>query len=52
MLCEETESHRLWLSSKWTDTAEGKGKEIKLLEYACGPGHVSRVCYTQFHRRA
>lgn len=42
-LKEETLSHRLWISSKWTDTAEGKGKEIRLLEYACGPGHVTRV---------
>ncbi|EED17468.1 conserved hypothetical protein [Talaromyces stipitatus ATCC 10500] len=43
MICEETKSHRLWISSKWTDTAEGKEKEIKLLEYACGPGHISRT---------
>lgn len=44
MLCEETESRRLWISSKWTDTPEGNGKEVKLLDYACGPGYISRVC--------
>ncbi|OKL61080.1 hypothetical protein UA08_03794 [Talaromyces atroroseus] len=40
---EETQSRRLWISSKWTDTPEGNGKEIKLLEYACGPGYISRT---------
>jgi hypothetical protein len=44
MLCEETESHRLWISSKWSDTPEGNGKDVKLLDYACGPGYISRVC--------
>ncbi|RAO68882.1 uncharacterized protein BHQ10_004894 [Talaromyces amestolkiae] len=43
MMREETLRHRLWISSRWTDTAEGKGKEIRLLEYACGPGHVTRT---------
>ncbi|EEA23809.1 conserved hypothetical protein [Talaromyces marneffei ATCC 18224] len=43
MLKEETIGHRLWISSTWTDTAEGKGKDIRLLEYACGPGHISRT---------
>lgn len=45
MMKEETLSHRLWISPKWTDTAEGKGKEIRLLEYACGPGYITRVCF-------
>lgn len=44
MLGEETERRRLWISSKWTDTPEGAGKEVKLLDYACGPGYMSRVC--------
>lgn len=43
MMKEETLSNRLWISSKWTDTAEGQGKEIRLLEYACGPGHITRT---------
>ncbi|KAH8701697.1 SAM-dependent methyltransferase [Talaromyces proteolyticus] len=43
MLCEETQRRRLWISSNWTDTPEGQGKELKVLEYACGPGHVSRT---------
>ncbi|RJE17786.1 Methyltransferase domain protein [Aspergillus sclerotialis] len=36
-----TRDRRLWMSDKWTDTEAGKGQEIKMLEYACGPGHVS-----------
>lgn len=51
MMKEETLSHRLWISSKWTDTAEGKGKEIRLLEYACGPGHITRVGFSLLKHR-
>jgi hypothetical protein len=51
MMKEETLSHRLWISSKWTDTAEGKGKEIRLLEYACGPGHITRVGFSLLNHR-
>ncbi|CRG87794.1 hypothetical protein PISL3812_04815 [Talaromyces islandicus] len=43
MLCEETERRRLWISSKWSDTPEGNGQEVKLLDYACGPGYMSRL---------
>ncbi|KAL4791191.1 S-adenosyl-L-methionine-dependent methyltransferase [Aspergillus venezuelensis] len=35
------QDNRTWFSDAWTDTAAGKNKEIKLLEYACGPGYVS-----------
>lgn len=42
-LAKETGDRRHWISSKWTDTDAGKGQEIKLLEYACGPGTVSLV---------
>ncbi|PLB50186.1 S-adenosyl-L-methionine-dependent methyltransferase [Aspergillus steynii IBT 23096] len=35
------QERRLWASDTWTDTEAGKGKEIKVLEYACGPGTVS-----------
>lgn len=38
-----TRERRLWISDKWTDTEAGKGQEIKMLEYACGPGHISIV---------
>lgn len=51
MMKEETLKHRLWITSKWTDTAEGKEKEIRLLEYACGPGHITRVRFSLRHRR-
>lgn len=43
-LSEETFKHRSWISDRWTDTEAGKGKEIRLLEYACGPGVISMVC--------
>ncbi|RAL09654.1 class I SAM-dependent methyltransferase [Aspergillus homomorphus CBS 101889] len=39
--CREILNHRAWISDTWTDTESGKGKEIKMLEYACGPGPVS-----------
>ncbi|OKP11259.1 hypothetical protein PENSUB_3281 [Penicillium subrubescens] len=41
IIAEQTLKHRLWLSDRWTDTESGKGQEVKLLEYACGPGVVS-----------
>ena len=34
---------RTWVSDTWVDTEAGKGKEIRALEYACGPGHISLV---------
>ncbi|KAL4944874.1 hypothetical protein BDV06DRAFT_219930 [Aspergillus oleicola] len=33
--------HRNWFSDTWTDTSAGKNKDVKMLEYACGPGHIS-----------
>ncbi|KAJ5367790.1 hypothetical protein N7541_001731 [Penicillium brevicompactum] len=41
MLASQTLQHRSWISDRWTDTESGSGKEIKMLEYACGPGVVS-----------
>ncbi|CAG7917701.1 unnamed protein product [Penicillium olsonii] len=41
MLASQTVQHRNWISERWTDTAAGKSKEIRMLEYACGPGVVS-----------
>lgn len=45
-ISEETLKRRSWISDHWTDSevGMGKGKEIKMLEYACGPGVISMVC--------
>ncbi|KAK5795929.1 hypothetical protein VI817_005214 [Penicillium citrinum] len=40
-LSEQTLKHRFWLSDQWLDTEVGKDKNIKMLEYACGPGVIS-----------
>ena len=37
------QDRRLWISDKWTDTEAGKEQDLKMLEYACGPGAVSMV---------
>lgn len=42
-LSKETRDRRHWISDKWTDTDAGRGQEIKMLEYACGPGYISIV---------
>jgi hypothetical protein len=42
-LSEETLNHRLWLSDRWADTETGKDNDVKMLEYACGPGVISMV---------
>lgn len=42
-LSRQTRDRRHWISDNWTDTDAGKGQEIKMLEYACGPGHISMV---------
>ncbi|KAF5860185.1 hypothetical protein ETB97_001890 [Aspergillus alliaceus] len=41
MIHRVVQEKRLWASDTWTDTETGQGKEIKVLEYACGPGIVS-----------
>ncbi|KAF7713657.1 Uncharacterized protein PECH_001130 [Penicillium ucsense] len=41
IIAEQTAKHRLWISDRWSDTESGKGQELKMLEYACGPGVVS-----------
>lgn len=43
LLSDKTLEHRLWISGTWTDTAINPDQEIKMLEYACGPGHISMV---------
>ncbi|RDK47474.1 putative SAM-dependent methyltransferase [Aspergillus phoenicis ATCC 13157] len=40
-ICRLVDGHRPWISDAWVDTEAGKGKEIKMLEYACGTGPVS-----------
>lgn len=42
-IIRQVQNHRLWLSDQWTDTEVGSGKELKMLEYACGPGAISMV---------
>ncbi|KAF9885170.1 hypothetical protein FE257_000619 [Aspergillus nanangensis] len=39
LLYREVQSRRQWASNTWTDT--GAEQEVKMLEYACGPGTVS-----------
>ncbi|KKK15696.1 hypothetical protein ARAM_007255 [Aspergillus rambellii] len=41
ILFKTVQAKRGWASDIWTDTEAGKGREIKMLEYACGPGMVS-----------
>ncbi|KAL4920273.1 S-adenosyl-L-methionine-dependent methyltransferase [Aspergillus aurantiobrunneus] len=40
-LVNVVQNQRTWVSDTWIDTLAGKAKEIKVLEYACGPGHIS-----------
>ncbi|KAL4875818.1 S-adenosyl-L-methionine-dependent methyltransferase [Aspergillus karnatakaensis] len=40
-LISVVQGQRTWVSDVWSDTEAGKGKDIRLLEYACGPGHIS-----------
>ncbi|KAJ5564476.1 hypothetical protein N7513_000718 [Penicillium frequentans] len=40
MLSEQTLANRLWISDIWTDTV-AQDQEIRMLEYACGPGNIS-----------
>jgi len=42
-ICNLVEDRRLWISDKWSDTEAGKGQELRMLEYACGPGAISAV---------
>ncbi|KAE8355366.1 S-adenosyl-L-methionine-dependent methyltransferase [Aspergillus coremiiformis] len=41
ILYRVVQEKRLWASDTWIDTEAGQGKEIKMLDYACGPGTVS-----------
>ncbi|KAL6239118.1 hypothetical protein BDW75DRAFT_199687 [Aspergillus navahoensis] len=40
-LVNAVQDQRTWVSDTWVDTEAGRGKEIRVLEYACGPGHIS-----------
>ncbi|KAL3480641.1 S-adenosyl-L-methionine-dependent methyltransferase [Aspergillus californicus] len=40
-LVNVAKTQRTWVSDAWIDTKTGEGKDIKILEYACGPGHIS-----------
>ncbi|KAL2828954.1 S-adenosyl-L-methionine-dependent methyltransferase [Aspergillus cavernicola] len=41
ILVNVVQEQRTWVSDAWFDTKAGEGKEIRMLEYACGPGHIS-----------
>ncbi|KAF7591371.1 hypothetical protein BBP40_001597 [Aspergillus hancockii] len=41
LIYRTVQENRLWASDTWNDTEAGQGKDIKMLEYACGPGVVS-----------
>lgn len=43
ILYRTVQARRHWASEVWNDTEAGKGKDIKMLEYACGPGVISQV---------
>ncbi|KAL2865526.1 class I SAM-dependent methyltransferase [Aspergillus lucknowensis] len=40
-LVNVVQGKRTWISDTWTDTDAGKGMDVRMLEYACGPGHIS-----------
>ncbi|KAJ5935034.1 hypothetical protein N7466_004581 [Penicillium verhagenii] len=40
MLSEQTLQNRLWISDQWKDTVS-QDQDIRMLEYACGPGMIS-----------
>lgn len=48
-LSKETLKNRSWISERWTDSEVGKGRDISMLEYACGPGVISMVCRLGIH---
>ncbi|KAL4953242.1 S-adenosyl-L-methionine-dependent methyltransferase [Aspergillus filifer] len=40
---QEFQSRRHWISSRWSDTLASPNNEIRLLDYACGSGTVSKA---------
>jgi hypothetical protein len=43
LIFNEVQGRRSWISDTWSDTDSGKGRKVRMLEYACGPGAVSAV---------
>lgn len=39
----EIKIRRDWLGVNWVDENSGSDRTVKVLDYACGPGTVSRV---------
>ena len=46
LVMKETRDRLDWLGVDWIKDGE-KGKEVRLLDYACGTGLMSRVCYVE-----
>ncbi|KAL4959734.1 class I SAM-dependent methyltransferase [Aspergillus stella-maris] len=40
---QELRGRRHWISSRWTDTLASPDDEVRLLDYACGSGTVSKA---------
>ncbi|KAF7115805.1 hypothetical protein CNMCM5793_003445 [Aspergillus hiratsukae] len=41
LIFNEVQGRRSWISDTWSDSESGKGRKVRMLEYACGPGAVS-----------
>ncbi|KAL4789327.1 S-adenosyl-L-methionine-dependent methyltransferase [Aspergillus venezuelensis] len=46
----EIQSRRHWISSRWTDTLASPDDEVRLLDYACGSGTVSKNMVEAYNR--
>lgn len=46
-LIKQIELRREWIGVKWVEEDE-QGREVRLLDYACGTGLVTRVCYYHY----
>lgn len=43
----QIKERRDWLGVNWVDNNSGPDHVVKVLDYACGPGTVSRVSVSQ-----
>ena len=51
---EEFRDHKEWIGVQWIENegTEPCGRQVKLLDYACGPGVASRVVMTAHRSQA